>query len=95
MILEIDPDYFVKSKFKNIDDAKKCLRHCQQFVNDFESRERAELWAWLKKEDREYEFEAIAECAEDYAGDQGARLRAGDAMDKIMEEFEQSRKSSV
>jgi hypothetical protein len=79
----------------DIKEARRLFSIYSNFIGDHEEKERSELWSWLKKEGREYEFEAIAECIEDYAGDQKSRLNAGDAMDEIMKEFEQSRNKVV
>lgn len=79
----------------DIKEAKKLKRIYCDFVGEWEEKERAELWAWLKQEGREHEFEDLAECSEWYAGDQKTRLDAWDAVDEIMKEFEQSRKKVV
>lgn len=79
----------------DINEAKRLRSVYSNFVGEYEEKERVELWAWLKEVGKENEFEAIAECAQDYAGDQKSRLNAGDAMDEILREFEQSRKKLV
>lgn len=75
----------------DIKEAKRIFRIYSNFIGEYEENEREELWTWLRKEGRENEFEAIAECSEWYAGYQKTRLNASESLEEIMKEFEQSR----